>query len=287
MLNFSEKNYQILLNIFKRSSTNYYNSSLFFPKKIRHDVTTLYAFVRVVDDLVDQFDPKIEEFKNFKKSFFEYPNIYVDNIEQKIVIEEFQKLFNRKSFKQEWIIAFFRSMEMDFDSKEFKNLNDLEDYMYGSAVVIGFMMTKILNLKDDLQIYAKNLANGMQLGNFIRDIGFDFKLNRIYMPSDLLKKYNIYPLSLEICQNNQENFKKFLEEIANIYFSYMSAARKGFKFLPFTFRIAIKTSTDMYDYSVEKVLQNPITVFETVYKPSKNKVLFTGLKNIFLSMFDF
>ncbi|MEM3950161.1 squalene/phytoene synthase family protein, partial [Saccharolobus sp.] len=61
---------QKLNEIFKKGSITYYNSSYFFPPKVREDVTKLYAFVRVFDDLVDSVPQKVEEFYNLRKLYY-------------------------------------------------------------------------------------------------------------------------------------------------------------------------------------------------------------------------
>jgi phytoene/squalene synthetase len=40
----------------RQYGTSYYYATLFFPRRIQHDVMTLYAFVRIPDLLVDDID---------------------------------------------------------------------------------------------------------------------------------------------------------------------------------------------------------------------------------------
>jgi len=44
---------EIHYTTFKQGSRTYFNSSLFFPRKIRRDVFALYGFVRIADNFVD------------------------------------------------------------------------------------------------------------------------------------------------------------------------------------------------------------------------------------------
>jgi len=57
-------------SIFQKGSTTYYHSTKLFPTKIRKDVTTLYCFVRVVDDFVDAVPQDLESFNNFKSDYY-------------------------------------------------------------------------------------------------------------------------------------------------------------------------------------------------------------------------
>ena len=46
----------------------------------------------------------------------------------------------KRQFKHEWVDAFLKSMEMDTEKSNYKNLEELNTYLYGSAEVIGLMM---------------------------------------------------------------------------------------------------------------------------------------------------
>lgn len=61
---------QLFNSIFERGSTTYYTSSLFFPKKIKEQVFTLYAFVRVADDFVDAQPAQKDDFYEFCELFW-------------------------------------------------------------------------------------------------------------------------------------------------------------------------------------------------------------------------
>ncbi|HEQ72648.1 MAG TPA: phytoene/squalene synthase family protein, partial [Spirochaetia bacterium] len=55
--------------VFKKGSTTYFNSSLFFPEKVRRDVFILYGFVRTADDFVDRIPQNGEGFRRFVKKY--------------------------------------------------------------------------------------------------------------------------------------------------------------------------------------------------------------------------
>jgi len=58
-----------LLEIFKRGSITYFNSSRLFPRRIREEVTKLYAFVRLADDMVDSIPQRVEDFYRFREDY--------------------------------------------------------------------------------------------------------------------------------------------------------------------------------------------------------------------------
>ncbi len=84
--------------------------------------------------------------------------------------------------------AFLKSMFMDKEKTVYETYPELEEYMYGSAAVIGLMVTRIVGYHSDEAFpYAAKLGYAFQLTNFFRDIREDSEeLGRIYMPPDEL-----------------------------------------------------------------------------------------------------
>ena len=77
---------------------------------------------------------------------------------------------------------------MDLSVTEYQTYDDLMEYVYGSAAVIGLQMVPILGASD-LKAYeaAQKLGIAFQLANFIRDVSEDLDRGRIYLPLDDLK----------------------------------------------------------------------------------------------------
>ena len=66
--------------------------------------------------------------------------------------------------------------------------------MYGSAAVIGLMVLPILGTvvpMEQAAPYAADLGVAFQLTNFIRDVGEDLRLGRIYLPLESLRMFGI------------------------------------------------------------------------------------------------
>jgi phytoene synthase len=258
--------------IFKKGSQTYFNSSLFFPKEIREDVFRLYSFVRTVDNFVDVIPQKIDEFYQFKNEFLE--SIEKGKSSNKI-INNYLVVATRKNFNHSWAISFLKSMEMDITKKEYNTIEETLEYIYGSAEVIGFFMAKILSLPDESLYYAGMLGRAMQYINFIRDIDEDNKLGRRYLPL----RYNLKSLSFEEAKNNKENFIKYIREEIERYYEWQKEAEKGFKFIPKRMLIPIKTASDMYNWTINKIYRNPFIIYKKKVKPSKVRIILKIMEN--------
>ena len=76
---------------------------------------------------------------------------------------------------------------------------DLEQYMYGSAAVIGLQMLPLLEpLHPDAETYARKLGEAFQMSNFIRDVAEDLRRGRIYLPQEDLDAFGVTALDLAI-----------------------------------------------------------------------------------------
>ncbi|WWQ61792.1 phytoene/squalene synthase family protein [Sulfolobus tengchongensis] len=262
---------EYLLKIFRKGSVTYYNSSLLFPRKIREDVTKLYAFVRVFDDLVDSIPPKVDEFYKLRRMYEkERDGIKTGNL----VLSNFVELQERKSFREEWVESFLDSMESDIYKHYYYTIDETLKYMYGSAEVVGLFMLKILDLPEESSKYAMLLGRSMQYLNFIRDVKEDLQLGRQYLPISEMEKFGIK--TLEECN---QGFKEYIRFQIKRYFEFQSNAEKGFKYIPPRFLIPIKTASDMYKWTASVIWRNPCIVQHLKVRPRREKVLLVGVKN--------
>jgi phytoene synthase len=265
-----------LLEIFKKGSTTYFNSSLFFPPRVRKDVTRLYAFVRVADNYVDSIPQEVEKFYQFVEEFYRARR---EGKSKDLVIDNFVKLEREKQFEESWADSFLRSMEMDIYKKRYETMEELEEYMYGSAEVIGLMMSRILNLDREAEPYAKILGKTMQFVNFIRDIKEDLILNRQYIPTEILRKFGLSSLQEEEVNERTKEFESMMRNLIKLYFDWVKEAEKGYKYIPYRYLIPIKTANDMYKWTAKVIYKSPLVVYSTKVKPKKNKIIARAIEN--------
>ena len=264
--------------IFRKGSTTYYYSTKLFPAKIRKEVTQLYNFVRVADDYVDSVPQDTEGFMNFKE---EYYRVLSGKSSDNEVITDFVRLSQKRKFNNKWVDAFLFSMEMDTRKSTYKNLDELNTYLYGSAEVIGLMMNKVMNVNENADDSARYLGKAMQFINFIRDIDEDLDLKRTYFPVEDLDSFGLSGLTRGEARRKPKQFKAFVRSQIQLYFKWQKRAELGFKFIPKNMRIAVKTASDMYLWTAKEIYKNPFIVYDLKIKPSWTKVLLNGLKNAF------
>ena len=264
-------------DIFRNGSTTYYYSTKLFPANIRKEVTQLYNFVRIADDYVDAVPQDTEGFLKFKEEY--YCAASGKKTENK-VIADFVKLSEKRQFENKWVDAFLNSMEMDTTKSNYKNLDELNTYLYGSAEVIGLMMNRVMGLDERADESAQYLGKAMQFINFIRDIDEDLDLKRTYFPTEDLKSFGLSGLTRGEARRKPEQFNAFVRSQIQVYFRWQKRAELGFEFIPKNMRIAVQTASDMYLWTAKEIYKNPFIVYDLKIKPTWSKVLLNGLRNL-------
>lgn len=163
----------------------YYLATALLPPAKRPYVWALYGFARYADEFVDSLtDPDPDALVAWGKSF-------LDALETGDADEPVGRAMlhtvRRWDIPRAHVEAFLHSMRMDITETGYATYADLEDYMYGSAAVIGLQMLPVLEPVDDAaSAHARLLGEAFQMSNFIRDVGEDLERGRVYLPQDSL-----------------------------------------------------------------------------------------------------
>ena len=188
--------------ITNRYSTSFSMGIRVFDQRFRAPIYAVYGFVRFADEIVDTFHDysKSTLLERFKK------DTYLA-IEEKIslnpVLQAFQQTVHKYGIDIELINAFLKSMEMDLHHNKYES-GMYEEYIYGSAEVVGLMCLRVFCEGDD-QLYQKlkkpacSLGAAFQKINFLRDMKSDFDdRGRVYFPGvDFTKFTTEDKLSIE------------------------------------------------------------------------------------------
>lgn len=267
----------IARTIFKRGSTTYYYSSLFFPASIRHAVFTFYAYVRMADDFVDSIPQDIKGFEDFCK---ETRTAFAGKPVNNTIVDAFYDMSQEYDIPLNWIEAFLTAMRADTKKNTYLTYKELEEYMYGSAEVIGLIMAKILNLPKESYTCAKLQGKAMQLINFIRDIQEDTELGRTYIPVEDMKKFNLKNLSPKT-KAEKDAFCTMIQYEIKRYREIQKQAEVGYQYIPANMVIPIKTAADIYNWTAEQIEKDPLIVFRKKVKPKPARVFLKVFVNYF------
>lgn len=173
----------------------YYLATLLLPKEKRPYVHALYGFARYADEIVDDLastlslDQKSALLKNWSDGIL---RDLKDGSSKDPIGAALVDTVTKFKIPMVYFESFIHSMTMDLSISEYQNYDDLMEYVYGSAAVIGLQMVPILGAKsENALVAAEKLGIAFQLANFIRDVAEDLDRGRIYLPIDELKAFGV------------------------------------------------------------------------------------------------
>jgi 15-cis-phytoene synthase len=272
--------------IFKKGSTTYYWSSRFFSPSVRDDVLKLYSFVRVVDDYVDQKRPDVINFEHIcrlwesSKKTLGNPERTISQSVNERVVRNICYVVHRYECDPTLVDSFLDSMKKDLQKSLYISIDDTLEYVYGSAEVIGLLMARILKLPKEADVYASLQGRAMQFINFIRDISEDNDLGRCYIPKEDLVMFGLKDVSKREAERKPREFTELIEYQLSRYMGWQKEAAKGFRYIPYRERSALRAAVDMYNWTANEIQKDPLKIYSQKIKPSRLRVLSGGIKRV-------
>ena len=249
----------------------YFLATLLLPKAKRPFVHALYGFARYADEIVDDLaaELSIEEkaqalstwgdgvLADLKKGTSD------DHVGRALI-----DTVKRFDIPHEHFEAFLNSMTMDLTVQEYESYEDLLEYVYGSAAVIGLEMVPILGpLHDDAYEAAKKLGIAFQLANFIRDVDEDLDRGRVYLPIKELAQFGVTREMLEERVLTSEIVEALKFQIARVR-QLQAEAAPGIAMLEATSRPCIEAAIVLYCVIVDEVEKIGYDIFNQRAKTS-------------------
>jgi phytoene synthase len=229
-----------------KKTTNNYSTSFslgikMIGKSHRWAIYGIYGFVRLADEIVDTFDreDKAELLAEFKADTYK---AIEKGISLNPILHSFQKAANQFGIGKDLIEPFFNSMETDL-GKQTYNRGQYDEYIYGSAEVVGLMCLKVFcdgkeNLYQHLVSSARSLGAAFQKVNFLRDIKSDVEdRGRVYFPTLNLAEFD-ESVKRQIIMEVKADFDK---------------AHVGIKQLPLSCRFGVYTAYRYYLRLLDKI----------------------------------
>ena len=237
-------------------STSFGLATKLIEPSIRKHIESIYAMVRVADEIVDgsaaeaatsesKLHPETE-IKAFEENCYQAMELgYSTNL----VLHAFGVTAREVGIEKEIVKPFFDSMKMDLTDTE-HDQKSFEKYVYGSAEVVGLMCLRaFIHEKqfDEEQLAileegALALGSAFQKVNFLRDLSADFsKLGRSYFPGVNVKNFD------------EETKMRLVADIE----SELDKARNAIPLLPKTAARAVKAACELFGSLNKKISKTP------------------------------
>lgn len=241
--------YELCRQLNAEHGKTYYLATLLLPPAKRPYVHALYGFARYADEIVDDLastlteSQKAEQLKVWGNEFLaKFDSGHTDDPVCLAVLDTVR----RWNIPREHFEAFLHSMTMDLTVAEYATYEDLYEYVYGSAAVIGLQMVPILEpTSQDAYKYATELGVAFQLANFIRDVGEDLERGRVYLPLEELAQFGVTRADLEARVATPEIKAALKYQIARVR-QLEESSRAGIAMLGASAQPCIETARILY-----------------------------------------
>ncbi len=255
--------YDLCHQVQRSHSRTYYFSTNLFPKEVRPHVHALYAFMRYADEIVD--NPGIttlaEQLVGLRSFEEETLAAVAGEKVPNPILRAFADTVLTCDIATSLIKAFMRSMKMDTRVSRYPTYEDLKEYTYGSAAVVGLMMCRIVGVSDErANPHAEALGVAMQLTNFLRDVKEDWARGRVYLPLEDLESFRYTEEDLELGVVDERFVELMRFEVSRARMLYL-VADEGMRYIPRGRRFPIVVARRLYEAILERIEAQGYDVF--------------------------
>jgi len=253
--------------ITRQSKSNLALAFISLGRERRRDITTFYAFCRVVDDIADDVDLSPEE----KRRRLDQWRIWLraPSATEHELARDLRALIAKYSLTPEMLEEIIKGVEMDLSITRYATFEDLRVYCYRVASAVGLVSIEIFGYRNPAcKQYAAELGLALQMTNIIRDVGKDLRDGRIYLPAEDLERFAYTEPELQDRQYNARfvQLMEFEAQRAREFFTRAAAL------LPREDRqsmVAAEIMASVYRTILQRMERDKFRVFEKEYRLSK------------------
>ena len=258
------------MNAAKITRTSKSNLALAFVslgRERRRDITTFYAFCRVIDDIADDVDLRTEEKRRRLNGWREWLRKGRPN--ESSFAADVRQLMEKYALTPEMLEEIIAGVEMDLSMKRYQTFDELRVYCCRVASAVGLVSIEIFGYRNPAcKEYAIQLGLALQMTNIIRDVGKDLRADRIYLPLEDLARFNYSEKELQNRQYNDRfvQLMQFEAERARHFFA------RGAEILPQEDRrsmVAAEIMASIYRGLLRRMELDKFRVFEKEYGLNK------------------
>ncbi|MFN7729802.1 MAG: phytoene/squalene synthase family protein [Bdellovibrio sp.] len=239
----------------RKGSKSFAAASFFLSEKEKSGAWLLYSWCRHCDDEIDHAQSPEEAVQKLlrlrEQTLLAFANTQVMDSPQ---FEGLRLLFQATGLPVQYPLDLLRGMQMDVEGYWGRSEDELLDYCYCVAGVVGLMMCHVMNVSDERALaHAVDLGQAMQLTNISRDIDADLKLGRVYIPREWLARDGLAPEDLT-SPWTRPLWPRYTKQLLALAEDRYDSGRQGLHYLSFRAAWAVSIALGVYRAIGTKVL---------------------------------
>ena len=255
--------------ITRQSNSNLALAFIALGRERRRDITTFYAFCRLIDDIAD--DPQLEVAEK-QRQLDEWRSAIRERVpNEPAVANDVRKLMAKYRLAPAMLDEIISGVEMDLSTNRYATFEELRVYCYRVASAVGLVSIEIFGYRNPAcREYAIQLGLALQMTNIIRDVGSDLEQDRIYLPLEDMTRFGYSETEL-VARIYNDNFRALLQFQATRAHEFFRCAKAA---LPREDRRSMQAAEIMravYQRLLALISTDDFRVFKKRYRVSRGK----------------
>jgi len=199
--------YSVCRGITRAAAKNFYYGFLVLPRKKQEALCAVYAFMRKCDDIADDANLSVrdrrERLTTWLDVFHRAQAGFPTDDPVLLALTDAQRRYSIQTDLLDQL-AFGTAMDVleldepgfarDVPVIHYATFNDLSQYCYRVASVVGLVCIRIFGYRDrSAEPLAEKTGLAFQLTNIIRDVKEDALMGRVYLPEEDMQEFGVYP----------------------------------------------------------------------------------------------
>lgn len=287
-----EKAYEFCRRVTRTHAKSFYFCAHFLPREKRRAIFAVYAMCRSVDDAIDRAEAVGESARLEAISVWQsrLHDVYIESSmanEQKreenfyrvarhnatdainsrptedreLVLTAWRDLLKSYKIRVELPLEIMRGVLMDTHTNRYESWDELRVYCYRVASVVGLISAEIFGYtRPETLRYAESLGLAMQLTNILRDVGEDASMNRVYLPQEDLRRFDVAEDELR-AGTTSERFRSLMKFEIERARGFYREAERGIPLLEADTRFTVLLAARLYARILDQIERQNYNVF--------------------------
>jgi phytoene synthase len=261
----------------KERAKNFYYAFAILPRAKRDAIYAAYAFSGYVDDIADELKDRAEQERQLAEARERLRACYAGEREGALFIA-LGGAVDAFSIPQEFFEELVNGVEMDFTINRYATWDDLYQYCYRVASMVGLICTSVFGTKADPRArdYAIEMGIALQIVNIMRDVREDAERGRVYFAAEDLAAHGLAPDDVVACRYD-ERFATVMRMYGARAHEYFARGKRLLPLLDVRSRMCVNVLQGVYAEILKRIEARQYDVLnERVSLSGREKMMSIG-----------
>jgi 15-cis-phytoene synthase len=247
----------------RREARNFYYAFLLLPPDRRRSMCALYAFLRHTDDLADEpgsAEAKARALASWRQGL----DAALDGDAGAWPgLPALADTVARHAIPPHLLHEVIEGVSMDIEPRGFDTFDELADYCYHVASVVGLSCLHIWGYRSEegrAERLAEHCGLALQLTNILRDVRDDARAGRIYLPRDDLARFGVRPEELAADGRPSDRVRELLAFEGRRAYEFYEDARRLVPLVDPVGRPVLRTIVGIYRALLDEIARRDYNV---------------------------